>query len=147
MLLKFKNHLNLKYLACSNIYFIQLQYCSTIQDAYFSYGQTLFVSCMLPWQPLRHKDYPHFKNHVRPFIACFIKQFVNLCLLHSLYSSIDDKLQETHRISQILVLHSFNYSDLKTLMSSTSKRHQQFYDVMFRLHQLHTFQRSYLCYW
>ena len=78
-------------------------------------------------------------------IACFIKQFVNLCLLHSLCSSIDVKLQEKHGISRILVLPSFNYSDLRTLTSSTSKRHQQFYDVMFRLHQLHTFQRSYLC--
>ena len=76
-------------------------------------------------------------------IACFIKQFVNFCLLHSLCSSIDVKLQETHRILRILVLHCFNYSDLT---SSTFKRHQQFYDVMFRLHQLHTFQRSYLCY-
>ena len=73
-------------------------------------------------------------------IACFIKQFVNSCLLHSLCSSIDVKLQETHRISKLLVLPSFNYSDLKTLTASTSKRHQQFYDVMFRLHQLHTFQ-------
>ena len=72
-------------------------------------------------------------------IACFIKQFVNLCLLHSMCSSIDVKLQETHRISRISVLPSFNYCDLKTLMSSTSKRHQQFYDVMFKLHQLHTF--------
>ena len=63
-------------------------------------------------------------------IACFIKQFVNSCLLHSLCSSIDVKLQETHRISRILVLPSFHYSDLKTLRSSTSKRHQQFYDVI-----------------
>ena len=47
-------------------------------------------------------------------VACFIKQLVNSCLLHSLCSSIDVKLQETHRISSILVLPSFNYSDLKT---------------------------------
>ena len=79
-------------------------------------------------------------------VACFIKQFVNSCLLHSLCCSIDVKLQETHRISRILVLPSLNYSDLKTLTSSTSKRQQQFYDVMFSLHQLHTFQSSYLCY-
>ena len=71
MLLKFKNHLKLKYLACSDIYFIQLLYCNTIQDTHFSYGQTLFVSCMLPWQPLRHKDYLHFKNQVRPLYCMF----------------------------------------------------------------------------
>ena len=79
-------------------------------------------------------------------IACLIKQFVNSCLLHSLCSSIDVKLQETRKLSKIFVLPSFNYSALKPLTSSTSRRHQQFYDVMFRLHQLHTFQRSYLCY-
>ena len=79
-------------------------------------------------------------------IGCFIKQLGNLCLLYSLCSSVDVKLQEIYKISRILVLPSFNYSDLKTLTSSMSKRHQQFYDVMFRLHQLRTFQRSYLCY-
>ena len=26
---------------------------------------------MLPWQPLRHKDYPHFKNQVRPLYRMF----------------------------------------------------------------------------
>ena len=39
-------------------------------------------------------------------------------------------IQETHRLSRILVLPPFNYNDLKTLMSLTSKRHQQFYDVI-----------------
>ena len=78
-------------------------------------------------------------------IAYFINQFVNSCLLHRLCSSIDVKLQETNRISRILVLPFFSYSDLKTLTSSTSKRHQQFYDIIFRLHQLHTFQHSYFC--
>ena len=77
-------------------------------------------------------------------IVRFIKQFVHSCLLHSLCSSIDVKLQETHRILRLLVLPSFNYSDSKTLTSSMSKRHQQFYDVMFRLHQLHVYLSTFI---
>ena len=50
-------------------------------------------------------------------ITCFIKQFVISCLLHCLNGSIYVKLQETHRISKILDLPSFNYNDFKTFTS------------------------------
>ena len=55
-------------------------------------------------------------------IACFIKQFVNSCLLHSLCSNFKKHIE----FREFLVLPSFTYSDSKTLTSSTSKRHQQF---------------------
>ena len=136
----------MKYLECFDIYFIQLLYCNTIQDTYFSYGQTYLYHVCCHGNHCAKRITLILKTRYALRTACFIKQFVNSCLLHSLCSSIDVTLQETHRIFRISVLPSFNYSDLKTLTSSTSKRHQQFYDVMFRLHQLHTFQRSYLCY-
>ena len=52
---------------------------------------------MLPWQALRHKDYPHFKTR---FSRCYmyIKRCVNVCLLHGLHSDIDFGLQESQNI-------------------------------------------------
>ena len=51
----------------------------------------------------------------------FIKWCVNLCPLHSLYSGID-----LNFVSNILVLASFHFCNIKMLTSSMSKRHQQF---------------------
>ena len=58
------------------------------------------------------QELPSFKNPGAPFA------------MHVL--SNDVELRETHRILRMLDLDSFNYSDIKTLMSLTSRRHQQF---------------------
>ena len=145
MLLKLKKHPNLKYLASSDIFSHSFNIVTQSKTHTFLMVKRYLYHVCCHGNHCAIRTTLILKTRYAFCIACFIKQFVNSCLLHGLCSSIDVKLQETHKITKIWVL-PFNYSDLKTLASSTSKRHQQFYDVMFRLHQLHTFQRLYLCY-
>ena len=56
----------------------------------------------------------------------FIKLCVNVCLLHNLNNGIGVELQGNHR-KRILFIASFHYRDIKTFMSSTSKRHQHLF--------------------
>ena len=90
----------------------------TKPKTHISYTTKLFISSMLPWQPLRNKDYP---KHSLCY-ACYIKRCVNLCLLYSLYSDKDVELEETHRISRILLFASLNhwYKDVNVTNVETS---------------------------
>ena len=89
------------------------------------YETKILVSRILPWQPLRHKEYPHFKK-VCSLLTYFIKLCVNLCLFHNMNSGIGVEFQGTHRSLRISVIDSFQYNSIKTLTSSMSKRHQYF---------------------
>ena len=101
-----------------------------------SYETKILLSHILPWQSLRHKEYPHFKKKYALCCTYFIKLCMNLCLFHNLNSGIGVEFQGTLRNLRISVIDSFQYNGIKTLTSSMSKRHQYFYGVIFRL--LHT---------
>ena len=78
----FKNHPNLKNFECSVIYVKLLYYCNTTQDTNISFEAKLFVSCMLPWQPLCHKDYPHSKNWVSPLLAHLSRRLIGELIVY-----------------------------------------------------------------
>ena len=134
MLLKFKNHLNLKYLHV--LIFISYSFNIVTQ----SKTHTFLMVRRYLYHVCCHGNHCFIrttlilKTRYTLCIACFIKQFVNSCLLHSLCSSIDVKLQETHRISRISVLPSFNYSDLR-MFAANEKVFKLFFLTTFFLFQ------------
>ena len=116
MLTKFKNQLNLKYLICSSVSYNFNIVTQSKTHTSLMVKRYLYHVCCHGNHCTRRTILILITSYAL-CIACFIKQLVNLCLLHSLCSSIDFKLQETQRISRILVLPSINYSDLKTSTS------------------------------